>query len=518
MDRRSFLRRAGRPLSSVAPAPTPAAPVAPAPVALAASANPQQPLPYNGGLSAYVPTEAQPWDERRVLHLLRRTGYAVIAEDVYALLDKTPRRAVNDLVNTARSASPPPRPTWYDDPRPRIINVSPTRNEVGALVIKEALAQRAPGTALRERLTMLWANVIAAQRRRVPHSTAVVYRYAERLRSYALGNYRTLITEMGRDDIKLLSFLDGHTNTADRPNENYARELLELFTMGPLGPDGSPNYTQRDIEELARALTGWRYRLNDTAIETFFVESRHDSGLKTIFGRRGRWDYDDALRIIFEERGPQIAHYVCRRLYQEFVYDIPNEQVVAAMAEEMLAQDFVIEPVLKRLLRSKHFMHPDAFGVKIRSAFDLYVGFVGTRSLENQAARRRQLIFNFVEELQPLYDPPDVSGWPGFTEWVDTSTHVIRLDALEKITSWNVEEYRALGRSMPSPDVAAYLAEELAILFFAVPLDRETLDEATEVLLGGSQSYMWSIDNEDAPLHIRELVRFFAQLPEIHLC
>ncbi|MEM8601308.1 MAG: DUF1800 family protein [Bacteroidota bacterium] len=508
MNRRRFLS-ANPPRAGESPTPHSGRP--------SVRATPAQPLPYAGGLTPYVPSSEQAWHVRQAQHLLRRAGYAVCMEQVSQLLDSTPQEAVARLVDTAATAPFPPRPTWYDDPTPSVRRDRDTLVDIGQQSIHEALEMRAPGTALRERLTLLLGNILAARRHTVPHNSAIVIRYAERLRMHALGNYRQLVTEIGRDDVRMLTFLDGQSNAVGAPNENYARELLELFTMGPVGPDGASNYTETDIQELARALTGWSYRIDKDAIETFFVPDRHDREAKTIFGRRGAWTYEDALRILFEERSDAIAHFVSRRLYQEFVYDVPNEQVVSELAAVLLAHDFEIAPAVRRLLQSSHFFNEQAFGVKIRSPFDLFVGFLGSRMSRARLPSRTQRLFTNIEVLHPIFNPPDVSGWPGFTTWVDTSTHVLRLATLDLLSSWNAQDYRLLGLSMPDPSDPVALTRDLAGLFVAVPLDPATLAEATEVLLGGTQAYMWDMDLEESALHIRELVRYFTTLPAINL-
>lgn len=475
-------------------------------------------LPYNLGLAPYVPDDAfVPWNELRVLHLLRRTGYRITVDRVYALLAMAPADAVDAIVDSAVAAPMPERPAYYDNPRSQSSEdfpVSEAYRDVCQYSFRQALDMDTPGTGLRERMTLALANLLVVEYRdrRRP---ALLYRYIERLRTHALGNLRTLITEMGRDDPAMVFYLDSHENEASAPNENYARELLELFTMGPTGPDGTPNYTETDIKELARALTGWRAQLDDTFIGTRFVASRFDDGEKTLFGRTGNWGYDEALTIIFEERASQIARYLSRRLYQVFVCDEPNEQVVAEMAAVMLANDFEVVPVLRRLFKSRHFLDTDAFGVLYRSPYDLFVSFFGSRDFTDESLLDN--LHTQVVRLTPLFNPPDVSGWPGGRAWIDTATLDSRINSLSRIASWQETRYTDLGRTMPTPDDPYVLAEELAIFFTPVPFDREDLAIGAEVLLGGSQDYMWSIDNAGAHLHIRELMRYYVTLPEFNL-
>ncbi|MEM8600521.1 MAG: DUF1800 family protein, partial [Bacteroidota bacterium] len=492
MQRRSFLRRV------TGQAPAPASPPGHA-AALHALQTEDNVLPYNQGLAPYVPDDTfVPWNEQRVLHLLRRTGYRITVERVYDLLAMPPADAVDALVDAAVAAPMPARPSYYDFPygqgHPDFPVVQGYRDVV-KFSYRQALELDAPGTGLRERMVMALSNLLVVEYR-ANQRPSVLYRYVERLRTHALGNLRTLITEIGRDDPAMVLYLNSHRNEVSAPNENYARELLELFTMGPIGPDGTPNYTETDIQELARALTGWRARINEDAIDTRFLAGRFDDGEKTIFGRTGNWGYDDALAIVFEERGPQIAHYLSRRLYQAFVCDVASEAVVAEMAAVMLANDFEVVPVLRVLLKSRHFLDTDAFGVRYRSPFDLFVSFYGSRDITDDEFLNN--LHALVFQLAPPFNPPDVSGWPSGRAWIDTASLDVRVDSLSRIASWSAGRYKVLGRSMPTPDDPYILAEELAIFFTPVPFDRETLAIGTEVLLGGSQDYMWSIDNPSA--------------------
>ena len=171
------------------------------------------------------------------------------------------------------------------------------------------------------------------------------------LHEHLLGNFKTFVYDMGLTPA-MLKYLDGESNRVGAPNENYARELLELFTMGPTAPDGTPNYTETDVAEIARALTGWVVT-DDFHVE--FDESRHDAGMKSFLGRQGMYGYDQVIDILFEERAHAIAHHLSRHLYCFFVRPLPDESVVSDLADVLLDNNFEIKPALQVLFSSTHF-------------------------------------------------------------------------------------------------------------------------------------------------------------------
>ena len=266
------------------------------PPAREASTPPEgEPLDTNTGLEPYVPTSGNPWDRRRAIHLLRRTGYGADPAAINAVLASAPDAAVDALVDAALAAPLPPTPPWIDEPVPpkdapqSEIDAYIEANtgwiyETGGEVHNEALALLQAGTAFRERLALLWHNHFVSGFESY-FLAAWLYRYWTLLRTHALGDFKQFVHEIGITPAMLI-YLNGVQNQVGEPNENYARELMELFTMGIEYPEGTPNYTQDDIEELARILTGWTVDLYGN-LEAVFIPEWHDDGVKTLFGRTG---------------------------------------------------------------------------------------------------------------------------------------------------------------------------------------------------------------------------------------
>jgi len=177
---------------------------------------------------------------------------------------------------------------------------------------------------------------------------------------YCIGNFKEFVHAVGID-IMMLHYLNGFENKVGKPNENYARELYELFTLGV-----DNGYTQEDTVETARALTG--YNVLDIAWgDITFDESTFDNGEKTIFGETGDWGYTHVIDILFEQRGELIANYICTKFYTYFVSADVNEEIVTELAQVFLDNDFDIAPVLSVLFKSKHFFDDKSFGTIIKS-------------------------------------------------------------------------------------------------------------------------------------------------------
>jgi len=172
---------------------------------------------------------------------------------------------------------------------------------------------------------------------------------------------------MGKTPAMLL-YLNGAESTAENPNENYARELFELFTLGE-----DNGYTQQDIEEAARAFTGWGVELSANSVFDF---QNWDFGEKTVFGQTGVWNFTDVHNILFEQRGNQIAQHVCNEIYRYFVSEKGNDDVVQEMAQVFLDNNFEIAPMFRQLFSSEHFFDEEIIGTRIKSPWELEISSV----------------------------------------------------------------------------------------------------------------------------------------------
>ena len=540
MDRRAFLRRAARPASASTALADPGFEYLPGkyvdpriPIQWAYRAERPDPntpprtgeaLRTGGGLVPYVPSGEAPWDAHRARHLLRRTGLTPTIPDTETVLSTTPGDAVDAIVDAALNAPLPPTPSWYDTnipgPNPTDQEIQEySDNNVGWIYgylresNRDLLVWRVAGTGLRERLALFWHNHFVTGLESYFHAPWLA-RYWGLLRTYALGDLQPFVHEMGLSPAMLI-YLNGIENRVGAPNENYARELLELFTMGITGPGGQPNYTQTDIEELARALTGWTINVYGNQ-EAYFVAPWHDAGEKTILGQTGNWSYDDIVPLLFGQRATEIAHFVCRELYQEFVYPIPNEAIVAEMATLLVANNFVVEPVVRTLLKSEHFFATATIGARVKSPVELFYGLAKALGFQDEGEFLDILIYFANTTGQVVLDPPNVSGWDGHRAWVDTSTLAFRWLYCEWLL-YQQATLQPLAMTMPAPFDAVALTADIAAYLTSVPLDQEQLDRLVEVLLDGLPSYEWNPLDQGAEGRLFGLVLALLRLPEAQL-
>lgn len=233
------------------------------------------------------------------------------------------------------------------------------------------------------------------------------------IRTHSLGNFGELLKEVSKSP-SMLQFLNNQQNKRKSPNENFAREVMELFTMG------RGNYSERDIKEAARAFTGWGFNLQG---EFVFRKQFHDEGTKTFLGRTGNFTGDDILNILLEQ--PQTAVFITQKVYKSFVNEKSNDAHVQWLSQRFYDNSYDIKKLLEDIFTSDWFYTEKNIGNKIKSPIELLVGIRRflPMELDNDQA---QLLFQKVLG-QILFYPPNVAGWPGGRTWIDSSTLMVRL-------------------------------------------------------------------------------------------
>ncbi len=448
--------------------------------------------PANSGLAPYNGA----WDRRRAAHLVRRTSFGAIKREVdQVLADGSAQAALARLLAQAAAEPLPDPPEWYAG------NSSANAMErIYDIQRRWFEAMRTKG--LREKMTLFWQNHFVTEYpaliQKAPASVPdLCYDYLTLLRRHALGNFKGMVHAVGTNPAMLV-YLDGYVNEAGRANENYSRELLELFTMSQFDADGAPNYDEGDVKEIARALTGWVVTSRGTAS---FDPERHDGGVKSFLGRSGAYGYDDVIDVLFETRGRQIATFVCRKLYCFFVHAVPDEVVVAELADELVAEDFEIAPVLGRLLASTHFFDETFVAARIKSPVELLIGFLREAELTPTSDLLENLRKSLVKLNQDVLNPPNVAGWPGLNPpgsdgqpghraWLTTSTLPDRWALLEKLIYGDAgaafDPAQLVGK-ISDPGNPYRLPTDLAETFLAVPLEHAGIREIEEPLPGSTK-------------------------------
>lgn len=420
----------------------------------------------NKGIEYYRGT----WGKPQILHLLRRSLFGVSHDDYRHFENLTLSQCLDILLKQSPEA-PPPVNAYNDenftDPEVPFgktwINNSPNP---GGLDMKRTAALKAWWTglmlaqdkSLTEKMTLFWSNYLATQAHNVKDSR-YDYKYVALIRSCALGNFKNLVRRVTTEQAMLIH-LNGDINTVRAPNENYGRELQELFTVGK-GPDS--HYTQGDVEAAARILTGW---VDGPTVKPSLVfnPANHDSSdkqfsafynntvIKGRAGAAGAEETDDLINMLFEQQ--ETARFLCRKLYRWFVYYIIDEEieknVISPLAGILVKNNFEVVPVLRTLLSSEHFFDTLNMGCQIKNPVDLLIGTCRQFEVTLPPADDIRLQYKtwdvLVWRLKLLGMEPDeplnVAGWPGYSQepayyenWINSNTLSLRNLTTDELTS-----------------------------------------------------------------------------------
>lgn len=351
-------------------------------------------------------------EREKIAHLLRRAGFGYGRAELDAAVIRGRDAVLEDLLNPERVSDPaesqyPSSAISYDQP--------------AYLPLWWLLRMLTTTRPLQEKMTLFWHGHLTSSIRKTNQLRFTIINQNEFYRRNALGSFRELILGASKDPAMIL-YLDNNTNRRGRPNENYARELFELFTLGR-----DRGYTESDIRESARAFTGWFQR--DGAFQ--FVAAQHDNGQKTIFNRTGNWDGTDVCEMAVAH--PSTGSYLAAKLWSFFAYEHPEPEIVDALAEEYFRSRYEIRAVLLALFTHPAFYSDKAYRSLIKSPTELVAGFFRslnahpggiTDDIRLQLARALAAVATATGQV--LFDPPDVAGWPGGADWVSTSSLLSR--------------------------------------------------------------------------------------------
>jgi uncharacterized protein (DUF1800 family) len=362
---------------------------------------------------------------------LTRVGFAPDAAELAQYVGLTRVQAVDTVLATARTEAVTPLPDWVlepiptretrkawtDDQRREAQRLRGQRYELlRAWWVREMLATPSP---LTERMTLFWHNHFTSGQDKVQYPQQMAMQNML-LRRNALGNFGELLHDVAKDPA-MLQYLDGASNRKGKPNENFAREVMELFTLG------EGHYSQRDVSEAARAYTGWS--LDPDTQAYVWRSNQHDEGEKTVLGKTGPFDGDQVLDILLAQ--PETSTFVTTKLWREFVSDTPDPQSIAPIAARFRASRYDIKVALRGIFLSDAFWEDDHRGVLVKSPAEFVVGTlrafdIGYENTAPFAAQIRTLGEN-------LFYPPNVKGWPGGTTWINSSTLLARKQFVEQL-------------------------------------------------------------------------------------
>lgn len=473
-----------------------------------------------GTIAPYQPSVAKPWNKERAMHLFRRMGFGANAERIEQALMQDPGQIVDQVIDEAINLPLSPEPEWafwnvndytdFDAQREEQL-ISWVVNWVKDMAEK----------GFREKLALFWHNHFVTKFEAYI-CTSHMYQYHKILQENALGNFKTFVSEIGKTPAMLV-FLNGVQNSLIEPNENYARELYELFTLGR-----DNGYTQKDIEETARALTGW---VGFFALcgPIGFLPVAHDTGEKTIFGQTGNWGYDDVHNILFEQKGDLVAKFICTKIYHHFVHPQVDEAFVEELAATFKNNDFAIAPVFKQLFKSDHFFDDYVIGTQVKSPTDLTISLINEGGFVYDDELIQAVTFFIYQLGQELFNPVDVAGWPGNRSWITSSTITARWQIVTAYAFWMFEN---------NPDLLVKLAKDLnggfsndAALVTQNIVDHfipngfntpDAYDKATAVFKWEiPQNYfdegLWNLEWDTVSVQVAVLIDYLGRLPEFQL-
>lgn len=350
------------------------------------------------------------WNEQTAAHLYRRAGFgateAELSDAVRGGLEATVSRFVEyDAI-----------PNGALESRLAAMRLDPTSRDGSVrLWLTRMMFSARP---LEERIALFWHSLFTAHRLKV--NVLLIQDQIQVFRRYGSGSFAELCIQVARDG-SMMNWLDNYTSHKDHPNENFGRELLELFTLG------RGNYAESDVIAAVRAFTGWG--LDDQLLTYFrYRDDWHDHGTKTFLGATGDWNGDDIVRMICAQ--PAHARYIATRLFAYFAYGNPEPEVVERLAAVYAANGTNIRELVRAILTSPEMYSPRAIGTKIKSPIEFVI--IAARQLELTADVPDAAIYLSVQGQVP-YEAPDVSGWPGGRNWIGSSALLGRMAFAERV-------------------------------------------------------------------------------------
>ncbi len=447
--------------------------------------------------------QAAQFDRDAAAHLLRRAGFAGTLEESDRLASLGREGAVDYLLNYEQIDDSAMERGLERYIQSQNLNLTQFR-PIQIWWLYRMIHTKRP---LVEKMTLFWHGHFATAIKKVAVAPLMLQQN-QTLRRLALGSFETLTLEVAKDPAMIL-WLDNNTNIKGAPNENFARELFELFTLGIRDPiTGQPAYTEKDIQEAARAFTGWTIRRG----QFYFNASQHDDGPKTVLGRTGNWNGTDVIAFAVAERST--ARFLAKKLWEFFAYPNPEPTIIEALADVYFANKYSIKAVMRALFLREEFYSERARFALIKSPVELVVGAI--RQLRADL-NLRVLPGPLSLMEQDLFNPPDVSGWAGGLHWINTATMLVRYNFANLLATARggtvgvfAPDNLLQGKSFRTPgELVDHLLQVLGPLRLSGSTRQLFVDYLAE---GGFQLNAQTIDNK-----VRGLIHLMMALPHYQL-
>jgi uncharacterized protein (DUF1800 family) len=449
----------------------------------------------------YVPSAADPFDAGKAAHLLRRAGFGAPPARVAAAVQKGLEETIDDLFAEADDEEQEFART-FNAINGKFVNAGDA-GVCQAWWIYRMVTTRVP---LREKLALFWHGHFATSIHKV-EDTQLMLQQVDTFRRLGFGSLRELVLAVAKDPAMIV-WLDGESNVKEHPNENFARELMELFTCG-IG-----NYTEQDVQQAARAFTGW-HRIGSQFV---FNAEAHDTGAKKILGRRGKFDGGDVIDLLMAHAAT--ARFIARKLLRFFAAPQPTDDVVAEAAALYDRTQLNTRSFLRELFQSQYFFSEECRRTRIASPAEFVIGIARTLNL-------RQPALDLVGQMNPmgqeLLAPPNVKGWDGEEKWINATTLAARMTYARSTPEMNADDnqfnphFPADELVAPDNKSPADVVERLAQALFQGEISADNRLEFEKFLLAGDdgpQPEAFRDDDGFRATKVRQLVGVMLALPE----
>ncbi|MFY9158649.1 DUF1800 domain-containing protein [Aquirufa ecclesiirivi] len=452
------------------------------------------------------------WNTTHVSHLLSRVLFGYSKSDFERAMGYGNFQDLLDLAILKDLSIPAPPDTW--------VNLTPEQSQLDRNMAGPWFVQLTKwwysrmlneSLSMQEKMVLFLHNHFSNERQKVNYPQ-YVYKQNQLFRTYAFGDFKQLVKDISIDP-SMLIYLDGNNSRGTSPNENYAREVMELFTLG-IG-----NYTENDIKQAAKVFSGWQVR----GLLAVFDSTRwYREATVTVLGKTAKFDNNSLIDHIFTQTAA--AEFICRKIYKEFVFYKVDEVFVKKMAVVLRQNNFVLKPLLKFLFTSEEFYKPEIMAAKIKSPTELIVGAAKHLELKNPDL---QNWYDMAIILQmQLFQPPDVSGWEGQRDWISSTTYSYRAGFTDSLLSG--KRYNgatvtgkldpiAFARLSSNAEKPKEFVEEMVKLFIRFPLTESRKAFLLEVLLDGTIAANWSTYTPNADARINKFLKAMMRLPEYQL-
>ena len=532
----------------------------------------------SSSIASWQPTTDNPWDVSAINHLYHRLGFSGTYEEIQAGLQSTPSEIITSLMDDylVTDQMPVPPDGWQE-----WLVIPPYTGTDHVIYQQESdlyhtaktdircqwtVMMTQPQIQLREKLTLFWHNHFVVEEVKVNYPQ-MMFHYFEYLRKNAWGNFKQMVKDITILPA-MLTYLSGIWSSKDSLNENYGREVMELFALGRIDRYGNENYTQDDVRHVALAVTGWRFKFLTPGAHNvtppYFANYYFDFDTKTtpfgadakVYGLDTAKDYAlfpdsidkieaDIIELLFEKRAAQIAWFICKTIYSAFVYNNATtpeaELVIEQLAQILLDNNWELKPVFLTLFQSEHFFDPNFRGAAIKSPYEYMCGLMRKLNIPITNYQAGDLWLFGMDTNQWLCSPPNVKGWPGYHAWLnsdilpkrnnDFALSLIMQKAVPgrglnphngflwdsipfsdtDVTTW-AKQFPDYGN-----DLLQFVRQMTEFLCALIPDDTEL--SAIAASSGIIHTYEWAALSDDIKvLPIRKMLYSIVDLPHFQLC